>query len=38
MEDAVRLERRGHVAEITLDRPKVKASDALTSRALGEAA
>ena len=37
MTDAVRLERRGHVAEITLDRPKANAIDALTSRALGEA-
>ncbi len=34
MEDAVRLERRGQVAEITLDRPKAKAIDALTSRTL----
>ncbi|MCZ6523970.1 MAG: enoyl-CoA hydratase-related protein [Alphaproteobacteria bacterium] len=37
MTDAVRLERRGQVAEITLDRPKANAIDALTSRALGEA-
>ncbi len=37
MWQAVRLERRGQVAEITLDRPKANAIDALTSRALGEA-
>ncbi len=37
MWEAVRLERRDQVAEITLDRPKVKAIDALTSRALGAA-
>ncbi|MEE8247400.1 MAG: enoyl-CoA hydratase-related protein [Alphaproteobacteria bacterium] len=37
MTDAVRLERRGQVAEITLDRPKANAIDALNSRALGEA-
>ena len=33
----VRVERRGHVLEITLDRPKVNAIDPETSRLLGEA-
>ena len=33
----VRVERRGHVLEITIDRPKVNAIDTSTSRALGEA-
>jgi crotonobetainyl-CoA hydratase len=37
MTDTVRVERRGQVAEITLDRPKANAIDAVTSRALGEA-
>ena len=37
MTDAVRTERRGHVLEITLDRPKVNAIDRATSIALGEA-
>lgn len=37
MTDAVRTERRGRVAEITLDRPKANAIDAATSRALGAA-
>jgi len=37
MTDAVRLERRGAVLEITLDRPKANAIDAATSRALGAA-
>lgn len=37
MDDPVRAERRGPVLEITLDRPKVNAIDAATSRALGDA-
>lgn len=37
MTDAVRIERRGHVLEVTLDRPKVNAIDIETSRQLGEA-
>jgi crotonobetainyl-CoA hydratase len=37
MTDAVRVERRGHVLEVTLDRPKVNAIDIETSRQLGEA-
>ena len=37
MNEAVRVERRGHVLEITLDRPKVNAIDIATSRALGAA-
>lgn len=37
MTDAVRVERRGHVLEVTLDRPKVNAIDIETSRRLGEA-
>ncbi|HXV24034.1 MAG TPA: enoyl-CoA hydratase-related protein [Alphaproteobacteria bacterium] len=37
MSDAVRAERRGHILEITLDRPKVNAIDRLTSVALGKA-
>jgi crotonobetainyl-CoA hydratase len=37
MTDAVRVERRGHVLEVTLDRPKVNAIDIKTSRQLGEA-
>jgi crotonobetainyl-CoA hydratase len=36
-DQAVRLERRGRVLEITLDRPKVNAIDGATSRALSEA-
>jgi crotonobetainyl-CoA hydratase len=37
MSDPVRLERRGQVLEITLDRPKANAIDAKTSRAMGAA-
>jgi crotonobetainyl-CoA hydratase len=37
MSDAVRLERREAVLEITLDRPKANAIDAATSRRLGAA-
>ncbi|MEM7207174.1 MAG: enoyl-CoA hydratase-related protein [Pseudomonadota bacterium] len=37
IDDEVRVERRGHVLEITLDRPKVNAIDTVASRALGEA-
>jgi crotonobetainyl-CoA hydratase len=37
MSDAVKVERRGHVLEVTLDRPKVNAMDRLTSIALGNA-
>jgi len=37
MSDAVRIERRGRVLEVTLDRPKVNAIDRATSIALGEA-
>jgi crotonobetainyl-CoA hydratase len=37
MTEPVRVERRGHVLEITLDRPKVNAIDIETSRALGRA-
>jgi len=37
MTDPVRTARRGHVVEITLDRPPVNALDAATSRALGDA-
>jgi crotonobetainyl-CoA hydratase len=37
MSEPVRVERRGHVLEITLDRPKVNAIDILASRALGAA-
>jgi crotonobetainyl-CoA hydratase len=37
MSDDVKVERRGAVLEITLDRPKVNAIDHATSRALGEA-
>ena len=37
MSDAVRIERRGHVLEVTLDRPPVNAIDLTTSRDLGEA-
>jgi crotonobetainyl-CoA hydratase len=35
--DGVRVERRGAVLEVTLDRPKANAIDAAASRALGEA-
>lgn len=37
MSEGVRVERRGHVLEVTLDRPKVNAIDIETSRRLGEA-
>ena len=37
MTDAVKVERRGHTLEITLDRPKVNAIDIETSRKLGHA-
>jgi crotonobetainyl-CoA hydratase len=37
MSEPVRVERRGHVLEITLDRPKVNAIDIVTSRRMGEA-
>jgi len=37
MSEPIRVERRGHVLEITLDRPKVNAIDIVTSRRLGEA-
>jgi crotonobetainyl-CoA hydratase len=37
MESPVRVERRGHVLEVTLDRPKVNAIDIGASRLLGEA-
>ena len=37
MSESVKVERRGHVLEVTLDRPKVNAIDRLTSIALGEA-
>ena len=37
MADAVRFEQRGHVLEVTLDRPKVNAIDIVTSRELGAA-
>jgi crotonobetainyl-CoA hydratase len=37
MSSPVRVEKRGHVMEVTLDRPKVNAIDLATSRALGEA-
>ncbi len=36
MTDPVRTERRGHVLEVTLDRPKANAIDAPTSRRMGE--
>jgi len=35
MSDAVKTDRRGHVLEVTLDRPKANAIDLQTSRALG---
>ena len=37
MSNPVRTEQRGHVLEVTLDRPKVNAIDIATSRLLGEA-
>src|SRR4030095_4269239 len=37
MSSPVRVEKRGHVMEVTLDRPKVNAIDLATSRALGAA-
>jgi crotonobetainyl-CoA hydratase len=37
MSNPVRTEQRGHVLEVTLDRPKVNAIDMVTSRLLGEA-
>jgi crotonobetainyl-CoA hydratase len=37
MSDPVRVEQRGHVLEVTLDRPKVNAIDIVTSRLLGQA-
>ncbi len=37
MSDSVRVERRGHVLEVTLDRPKVNAVDIPTSQALARA-
>ncbi len=36
MTDPVRTERRGHVLEVTLDRPKANAIDLATSRLMGE--
>ncbi len=36
-DNPVRVERRGHVLEVTLDRPPVNAIDVVTSRLLGEA-
>ena len=36
-DDEVRLVRNGHILEITINRPKVNAIDAATSRKLGEA-
>jgi crotonobetainyl-CoA hydratase len=35
MSNAVKTERRGHVLEVTLDRPKANAIDLETSRVLG---
>jgi crotonobetainyl-CoA hydratase len=35
-ENPVRTERRGHVLEVTLDRPKANAIDMMTSRIMGE--
>ncbi len=37
MAESVKIERRGHVLEVTLDRPKVNAIDIATSRLMGEA-
>jgi len=36
MENPIKTERRGHVLEITLDRPKANAIDLATSRIMGE--
>jgi len=36
MSEAVKVVKRGHVLEVTLDRPKANAIDVVTSRALGE--
>ena len=35
MSSPVRVEKRGHIMEVTLDRPKVNAIDLAASRALG---
>ena len=37
MSNVMKLERRGHVLEMTLDRPKANAIDAATSRQMAEA-
>lgn len=37
MTDALKIERRGALLELTLDRPKANAIDAATSKAMGEA-
>jgi crotonobetainyl-CoA hydratase len=37
MSEAVKVVKRGHVLEVTLDRPKANAIDVATSKALGEA-
>lgn len=37
MDQPIRIERRGHVLELTLDRPKANAIDLATSRAMGDA-
>ena len=36
MSDPIKIERRGHVLEVTLDRPKANAIDLATSRIMGE--
>ena len=36
-DNPIRTERRGHVLEVTLDRPKANAIDLQTSRIMGEA-
>ena len=36
MSDPIKTERRGHVLEVTLDRPKANAIDLVTSRIMGE--
>ena len=36
MSNSIRTERRGHVLEVTLDRPKANAVDLVTSREMGE--
>ncbi len=36
MENPIRVDRRGHVLEVTLDRPKANAIDVATSRVMGE--